>query len=93
MSMLQFTQRRSQGPVRFPNQIREYRLRAGLSQATLGELVGRNRSIVSAWECGRSLPNLPSAFRLARSLGTLAESLYGSLYFPKREDGPEPEEG
>jgi hypothetical protein len=57
----------------------------------LGELVGKGRSIVSGWERGRSLPNLPNVIRLARSLSTLVESLYAALYFPKHEDDPKPE--
>jgi DNA-binding XRE family transcriptional regulator len=84
--MFQFTLRRSRVTARFPNRIREYRLRAGLTQTMLGKLIGRGRPIVSAWERGCSLPSLPNVFRLARSLGTLAESLYAALYFPKRED-------
>lgn len=89
--MLQFTLRRAGAPGRFPNRIREYRLRAGLTQAMLGKLVGKGRSIVSTWERGRSCPTLPNALRLARCLGTLTESLYAALYFPKREDDPKPE--
>jgi len=86
--MIQFTLRRSRGVVRYPNRIREYRLRTNLTQAGLGKLIGKGRSSVSMWERGCSCPTLPNAFRLARSLGTLAESLYAALYFPRREDNP-----
>lgn len=88
--MLQFTLRRSRATVRFPNRIREYRLRAGLTQAMLGKLIGKGRSVVSTWERGCSLPRLPNVFRLARALDTLAEALYAAFYFPKREDDPKP---
>jgi putative transcriptional regulator len=72
-------------PTRFPNEIREYRLKAGLSQKALAALLGKGRPMISAWERGRRLPTLPSALRLAKSLNTLAESLYWRFYSP--EDG------
>jgi transcriptional regulator with XRE-family HTH domain len=84
--MIEFTLRRTLSRAKFPNRIREYRLKAGLTQKKLGQLVGNGRGIISSWERGRRLPNLPNVFRLARTLGTLAESLYGGLYFPPRED-------
>jgi DNA-binding XRE family transcriptional regulator len=80
----QITPRQCRKPARFPNAIREYRLKAGLTQKRLAELVGRARSIISIWERGRRLPNLPDTFRLARALDTLAEGLYTSLYLPNR---------
>lgn len=89
--MIQFTLRRLRGKARFPNCIREYRLRAGLSQAMLGKLIGKSRSAVSCWERGRKLPRLPDLFRLARALSTLAESLYAEFYFPKHDDDTNPD--
>lgn len=80
----ELTPRRSPKPARFPNAIRHYRLKAGLTQKRLAEMVGRARSIISVWERGRRLPNLPDAFRLARALDTLAEGLYTGLFLPDR---------
>ncbi len=80
----QITLRRRSKPARFPNAIREYRLRAGLTQRRLGELIGTGRSVVSLWERGQTLPKLSSALRLARALDTLVEALYIGLYLPKR---------
>ncbi len=80
----QITPRRRSRPARFPNAIREYRLRAGLTQRRLGVLIGKGRSVVSQWERGQTLPTLANAFRLARALDTLVESLYIGLYLPKR---------
>lgn len=81
---IQYTLRRTTALPRFPNRIRAYRIRAGLSQRQLAELVGHGRSLVSAWERGRYLPSLASALRLAGKLDTLAESLYWNLYRPSR---------
>ncbi len=89
----QITPRLSHKPSKFPNAIREYRLRIGLSQRGLGAVVGKSRKVISAWERGLTLPKLPSVFRLAKTLGTLAESLYHSLYSPQEgneENQPKP---
>ncbi len=76
----QLTPRPLSRPARFPNRIREYRLRARMSQCSLARSVGRALSMVCMWERGHRLPTLPNAFRLARALGTLAESLWPDLY-------------
>lgn len=79
----QYTPRRSRHPEKFPNAIREYRLRAGLSQRALGKILGHGRNAVSAWERGLSFPKEPkSLLRLAKTLGTLVESLYHHFYSP-----------
>jgi len=86
----QLTLRRSTHPVRFPNAIRRYRTQAGLSQKHLAALLGQGRGCVSAWERGLRLPNLVSAFRLAKTLGTLTEALYFPLYSPQHPDSRRP---
>jgi transcriptional regulator with XRE-family HTH domain len=84
---VQLTPRASRHAPRFPNTIRHYRLKAGLSQAKLAALLGRGNDAVSSWERGLSLPNVPCLMRMAKILGTLAESLYQDFYatFPKDE--------
>jgi transcriptional regulator with XRE-family HTH domain len=81
---------RSYHRTRFPNRIREYRLRAGITQLRLAQVVGRARSVVSAWERGHRLPSIPNLFALAKTLGTLGESLYVGLYFKAPTGSPEP---
>jgi transcriptional regulator with XRE-family HTH domain len=80
------TPRLSRHSPRFPNAIREYRLKAGLTQRKLGELLGRTRDAVSAWERGLALPKVPILFRMAKLLNTLTESLYFDLYSTYRKD-------
>ena len=84
---VQHTPRASRHAVRFPNTIREYRLKAGLSQRKLASMLGRSKDAVSSWERGVTLPNVPLLMRLAKILGTLAESLYRDFYatFPQEE--------
>src|SRR5437016_1521429 len=77
---IQHTPRASLHAPQFPNKIRDYRLKAGLSQRTLAEMLGRGRDAVSSWERGRTLPNVPRLMRMAKILGTLAESLYMDFY-------------
>jgi transcriptional regulator with XRE-family HTH domain len=84
---VQYTPRAAKHAPRFPNRIREYRLKAGLSQRKLAALLGRGADAVSSWERGLSLPNVPRLMHMATILGTLAESLYQDFYatFPKDE--------
>jgi len=89
---LQHTPRASRHSPRFPNKIREYRLKAGLSQRKLAETLGRGRNAVSSWERGLTLPSVPRLLRMAKLLGTLAEALYHDFYatFPKDGDETNP---
>lgn len=76
----QHTPRPSHRKVRFPNRIREYRLKAGLTQRKLGEAVGRGRDAISSWERGICQPPLAKAQQLARYLCTQTDSLYVEMY-------------
>ena len=84
---VQHTQRVWRHAPRFPNAIREYRLRAGLSQRKLAGLLGRGGNAVSSWERGLTLPNVPRLLRMAKILGTLAEALYRQFYETMPQDG------
>ena len=86
---VQHTPRSSRHRPKFPNRIREYRLKAGLTQRKLAELLDRGRDAVSAWERGLSLPSVPRLMRMAKILGTLAESLYSTFYMPEERRGLE----
>ena len=90
---IQHTQRASRRTRRFPNTIREYRLKAGLSQRRLAAMLGRSKDAVSSWERGMRLPNVPQLMRMAKILGTLAESLYTDFYVlrPTGEDALMPQ--
>lgn len=82
---VQLTPRPSRHAARFPNTIREYRLKAGLSQRKLAAMLGRSKDAVSSWERGLNLPSVPLLMRMAKILDTLAEALYRDYYatFPK----------
>jgi transcriptional regulator with XRE-family HTH domain len=83
---VQHTPRASRHAPRFPNKIREYRLKAGLSQRKLAALLGRGRNAVSSWERGLTRPDVTLGVRLAKTLATLAESLYAHFYAPPKDD-------
>jgi len=89
---LQHTPRTSHHSPRFPNKIREYRLKAGLTQRKLAGVLGRGRDAVSSWERGLSLPSVPKLMRMAKVLGTLAEALYHDFYsgLPKDRESTNP---
>lgn len=86
---VQHTQRATLTRPRFPNRIREYRLQKGISQRELGRRIGYCRSVISDWERGFIVPSLKNAFRLARALDTLAESLYLGLYSKSSQAAPD----
>jgi transcriptional regulator with XRE-family HTH domain len=90
---VQHTPRASRHAPRFPNRIREYRLKAGLSQRRLGELLGRGRNAVSSWERGLTLPSVPRLLKMAKTLATLAESLYAHFYAPPKDEKPTDRKG
>ena len=79
----QRTPRRPRVPPRYPNRIREYRVKVGQSQQGLARDVGRSVSMVSRWERGQTLPTVPNLFRLAKALSTFAEALYPTFYVPR----------
>jgi transcriptional regulator with XRE-family HTH domain len=81
----QYTPRFSRRSTRFENQIRTYRIKAGLSQRELGRQLGLGRHAVSAWERGLTCPSTPVLLRLAKTLATLAEALYPGFYNPQQE--------
>ncbi len=77
---VQFTPRRSRHSPRFPNSIRQYRIKAGLSQRQLGTALGLGPDFVSLWERGLRLPTFPRIVGLARELGTAPQALYEDVF-------------
>ena len=57
------------------DRIREHRIRAGLSQDALAELVGVSRQAVTKWESGASSPTAANLFKLAEIFGTTVDLL------------------
>ena len=55
--------------------IKEYRLKAKLSQEKVAELVGVSRQAVTKWESDQSSPNMDNLFRLAEIFGTNVDAL------------------
>jgi transcriptional regulator with XRE-family HTH domain len=84
---LQFTPRPSRHTPKFPNAIRRYRVQMGLSQHSLGVVLGLHRSMVSLWERGLRVPSVPRLFRMARELGTMPEALYHDFYSAFPQEG------
>ena len=76
----QITERSSKYEPKYPNEIRKYRIAAGLSQQQLGVSLGRSSKAVSCWERGLTFPSRGIVLRLAKRLNTLVESLYYDLY-------------
>lgn len=49
--------------------IREARLRAGLTQAELGERIGQPQSVIARWERGAVIPSLETLREIIRGCG------------------------
>jgi transcriptional regulator with XRE-family HTH domain len=49
--------------------IREARLRAGLTQAELSELTGRERSVIARWEQGAVSPSIDNLIQIIQACG------------------------
>ena len=47
-------------------QIREQRIKKGMSQEKLAEQIGVSRQAVAKWESGQSAPNTENLFKLAQ---------------------------
>lgn len=58
------------------NDVRELRLAADKSQASLGEELGVSRQTINAIETGRYDPSLTLALRIARHFGRTVEEIF-----------------
>jgi transcriptional regulator with XRE-family HTH domain len=54
--------------VKRVNRLREIRLRRGLSQGALARIINRDRTQISALECGEHTPRIETLRLLARAL-------------------------
>ena len=67
---------RAETPLVLKNRLREYRARAGLSQAQLAELVGVSRNTISSIETGQFNPTATLALILCIALDAKFEELF-----------------
>lgn len=58
------------------NKLKSYRIKNGLSQARLAEMVGITRSYLISIESGQANPTISIARRLAQVLDTSIDSLF-----------------
>ncbi|MDE5582437.1 MAG: helix-turn-helix domain-containing protein [Ruminococcus sp.] len=63
----------------FPENVRMYRERAGLSQKKLAELIGVSQQTIDRYEDGSRMPNIKDGVKLATALQTTSEELVKTL--------------
>jgi putative transcriptional regulator len=62
--------------VEFKNRIREVRREKGLRQVDLARMVGVFQSEISEIECGKRVPSVYLAKRIAKALGVSLDDLF-----------------
>jgi transcriptional regulator with XRE-family HTH domain len=63
-----------------PNNLKEYRLKAGLRQIDVAKLLGfTTEERICHWEKGRNIPNIINLFKLAKIYKVRAEELYNKI--------------
>ena len=84
----QYSSRLQRVPPKFRNQIRNYRLKVGLTQLEGARRLGIRLATFSSWERGQTCPTGPMLLRLAKELNTLAEALYPQFYMARASYPP-----
>lgn len=56
--------------------LKRFREEKGLSQAELGNIIGKAKTTISTWERGESLPDAAMLYRLAAYYGKIMEAMY-----------------
>ena len=69
----------------FPENVRMYRERAGLSQKKLAELIGVSQQTIDRYEDGSRQPNISDGVKLADALNTTSKALV-EKQIPERND-------
>ena len=59
------------------NRIKEFRLKAGLSQTELADMVGKKQQHISRWENGEITPSVKTLMLLAQALKCSIGDLVG----------------
>jgi transcriptional regulator with XRE-family HTH domain len=63
-----------------PNNLKEFRLKAGLTQKQVAEMLGLQcEDRLSHWEKGIAMPNIINLMKLMKIYNTNLESLYSSF--------------
>lgn len=76
MDTLLYTLRRGDEMHKKENRIREYRMKALMSQAELAKKAGIKPALLSKIERGHSYPSMETAIKIARALNTTIDSLF-----------------
>lgn len=58
------------------NNIKKFRLATGLTQEQLGQKIGVDGSTIANWECGRRVPSIPNAIKLAVVFDTSLDAIF-----------------
>lgn len=65
--------------------IARIRMKAGLTQAQLGELLSKKQQTIASWEIGQSQPDIDTLFALCKICGTTVNDAFGFTEFALSE--------
>ena len=71
--------------------LKEYRQKAGLTQAALAAKIGTSVSTVSMWETGMRTPRFPAIIRMSKALGVPRKDLFDLFCEPVKKTDDKPE--
>lgn len=66
----------------FGGTLAELRVRKGLTQATLAQILGVTHQAVSQWECGDTMPDILMLPKIAKTFGVTIDSLFNGETSP-----------
>lgn len=62
--------------MKFGENLKKYRLQAGLTQAELAEIIGVAQPTIAEYEIGKKTPVVNKAIKIAEILNTTCEKLF-----------------
>lgn len=63
--------------MKFSEELRNFRKRNSLSQLEVAEILGITQVMVAQYEASGKVPNVFTALKIAKLLGTTVEALFG----------------
>lgn len=77
---------------KLPENLRKYRIQAGLKQEDLAQRLGKSKSVISNWERGENRPDAETIAKICAILNVTPNEILGWDEIEKEENEPQTEE-